>query len=285
MFRIDRDLVKLGAVKTARTIRIDSEVREDSELTEAGVAGETPDAAASATAMAQVIRSTAEAEAKAKARELIREAKTKAETEAEAILEDARREAGEIKLAAREESDDERRRAHEEGFREGAEEGRRSYDERLEAKTREMAEELNEKLSEDEGKLQRVISELYEERTRTFNGLEEQVVGLAMDIVRKVVNPVEEETGGAFDLLIRNALKQINPDGKVIIRVGPADYERFFTSGGAVFELGGGVTVTASVLRDASLGECDCVIDTEEETVNAGLESQLKYIRLAFDRA
>ena len=99
-----------------------------------------------------------------------------------------------------------------------------------------------------------------------------------------MINPAEELIGGAFESLIRNALKQISPDGRVIIRVGTAEYERFFSSGSAVFVLDSGVEVKASVLRDVSLGCGDLIIDTENETINAGLSSQLKQIALAFEK-
>ena len=88
-----------------------------------------------------------------------------------------------------------------------------------------------------------------------------------------------------FTSLIKNALRQVSTDGKIVIRVGPVEYERFFSSGSAVIELGSGVAVTASVLRDVTLEEGDCIIDTDDMTVNAGLESQLKYVELAFKEA
>ena len=285
MFRIDRNLVKLGDTKTVRTIQVDNEFYINNENTEAGVAGGSPDAAASAAAMANVILSTAEVEAKAKAHEILKEAKAEAAAKASVITENARKEAAAIILAAREQAEEELRSAHIEGFNEGAEEGRRSYDERLETKVRELDDEYDKRISGDDEKLKRVIDELYNERTNTFDGLEEKVVGLALEVVRKVINPSEERFGGVFEMLIKNALKQINPEGKVIIRVSSAEYERFFSSGSVLFELDRGVSVTASVLRDASLGEGDCVIDTEDETINAGFDSQLKYIQLAFDRA
>jgi len=204
------------------------------------------------------------------AEKIISEAKAKAER---TIL-DARSEVAALLLSARERAEEDRRLAWQEGFAEGSQAGRHSFDEQLAEKQR---------LSDES--LQRVLDELYEERTRTYEGLESGVVALALEIVKKVINPAEEELGTVFQSLIKNALKQMNPDSKVIIRVSPVEYERFFSSGNAVLELDSGVTVTASVLRDVSLGEGDCVIDAEDATVNAGLDSQLQYIKLAFDKA
>ena len=309
MFRIDRNFVNIGAARYHRTIQISSEAdvagktADNCEKLDAVVAGGSPDAAVSsasasksaasaaksAATTAKDIISSAEIEAKSRANEIITEAMAKAEREAEskaeALIGEARREADELKREASEQIEEERERARQDGYIKGEQEGKRLYDERLEVKLREVGEELENKVRDDDEKLNRVIGELYEERTKTYSGLEEQVISLSLDIVRKVINPSEEGFGGVFEMLIRNALKQINPDGKIIIRVSPAEYERFFSSGGAVFELDRGVTVTASVLRDVSLGEGDCVIDTEGETINAGLDTQLKFVRLAFEKA
>jgi len=222
---------------------------------EAGAAGEPLYAEASADALVQEMLSTAQAEASR-------------------LVEEARKESTALILSARDQAEEERQRAWQKGYFEGSEEGRHSYDELL-----------AERLREDDEMLKRVIDELYSDRERTYSGLEDEVLKLALEIVRKVIGPAEEALGGVFESLVRNALRQIAPDGKIIIRVSPVEYERFFSSGNAVIKLDGGITVTASVLRDVSLKEGDCIIDTEVSTVNAGLDSQLKYVKLAFDRA
>ena len=250
MFRIDRNLVNLA---TGRSVQVDGEEEA------AGAEGISPSAAASGAYIEQ---------------EAIRKAKAAAETEAGKILDDARNESAALLLSAREEAEEESRRAWQEGYAEGAREGKRVCDEKYAEKT-----------CEDDSMLKRVLDELYTERKRMYDDLEKEIIGLTFEIVKRIISPAEEAVGGIFESLIRNALRQIAPEGKVIIRVSPAEYERFFSSGSAVFHLDKGVTVTASVLRDASLGEFDCVIDTEDETVNAGLDTQLKYIRIAFNRA
>ena len=249
MFRIDRNFVHLAAARSVQVNSVDAEA-------DAAGKEEYPDAAALA------------AQAAFLAKETVDEAKAKAER----IVSDARSEVAALLLSARDQAEEDRRRAWQEGFADGSVEGRRSFDEQLTEKQR-----LN-----DES-LQRVLNELYDERTRTFGGLEEKVVSLALDIAKKVINP-EEELAGVFESLIKNALKQANPDNRVLIRVSPTEYERFFSSGHASFELDNGTTVTASILRDVSLGKGDCIIDTEETTINAGVDSQLNYIRLAFDQ-
>jgi len=228
----------------------------------AGAAGDQyPDAAASAASLAR-----------AEAQEILDKAGADAKASAGKIVSEARNEAAALLVSAREQAEDERRSAWQEGFAEGSLEGRRSYDTQLETKMR-----------EDDEKLRSVVEELYDERERTYGGLEDELIGLAMEIVKRILDPAEAESN-VFEALIKNALKQLNPDGKVVIRVNQAEYERFFTSGSAVFELGEGIKVSASVVKDAALGAGGLIIDTGEATVDAGLDSQLKQIRLAFNK-
>ena len=107
-----------------------------------------------------------------------------------------------------------------------------------------------------------------------------KIVGLAVE----ATGP-SSKIGDIFTPLIKNALRQMSTDGKIIIRVGPTEYERFFSSGAAVIELDSGVTVTATILRDLALEEGDCIIDTEDVTVNAGIASQLNFVKISFERA
>jgi len=258
LFRIDRNFVNLGAT---RSVRVD-----DEQGREAGAAvGDQPPlahAAVSADNMAQT-----------RASEIIAEAEEEARTLAEQVLADARDEVAEMINEAREEAEEMRRQAFQDGYAEGAEEGKRSYDDQLATKMR-----------EDDAMLKRVISEVYDERERTYSGLEDEVVGLALEIVRKTIAPAEELIGGIFEALIRHALKQIVPDGKVVIHVSPEEYDRFFSSGQVDVELDNGEVISAKVLRDSTLGGGDLVIDTESETINAGINTQLKYIALAFEK-
>ena len=246
MFRIDRNLVNLA---TARSVQVDAD--------EPVVGAETPSVNATASAAY-----------------LAREMLSGAEKTASSMLEDARNEVAAILLAAREQAEEERRRAWQEGYAEGAKEGKRV-----------ISEEYESKMREDDEMLKHVISEIHAERASTYEELEDSIIDLSLEIAKKIYGPAEEELENVFQSLIRNALKQIAPEGKVIIRVSSTEYERFFSSGTAVFSLDKGSTITAAVLRDASLVDGDCIIDTEDETVNAGIDTQLKYIKIAFNRA
>jgi len=192
----------------------------------------------------------------------------------EQLLNEAREHGARIILEAREELEEERKRGFKEGFEEGSVEGKRTYDEKL-----------KDKIREDDKALKHVLNEIYREQELMRGEMEEEVVNLALDIVKKIINPTQEAISDIFLLLIKNALRQTPVDGKIVIRVGPVEYERFFSSGAATIELDSGITVNASVIRDISLNEGDCIIDTDDVTINAGIESQLQFVKLAFERA
>ena len=253
MFRIERRLVNLSGKKTTKPID------DDDDITEVAAEDEIPDAAASAEAMAN---------------EYISAARGEAEVEMEEILDEAREQAAKIIFKAREDAEEEHKRAWQEGYQEGSEEGRRSYDE-----------QTTEKIRQDDEALKRVLDEIYDERERTYAEMEEEVINLSLEIVRKIINPAEEALGDVYTSLIKNALRQMSTDGKIVIRCGPAEYERFFSSGAAEIELDSGAIVKATVLKDVSLNEGDCIIDTDDVTINAGVDSQLQFVKLAFERA
>ena len=253
MFRIDKRLVNLAA---SRSVSVDAGPEEDAAEDERQNA---PAASAYVDAAAQEILNEAEKKAE--------EALGRAREEAEAMIQAAHAETESMLQDARGQIEEAYVQAKQEGYSEGEREGRHAYDA---------------KIAEDDIKLARAVEEIHGERVRMYDGLEEKITTLALSVVKKIFNPAEEVLGDVFRSLVLNALKQIKLTEKIIIRVGPAEYERFFSSGHAVFELHDGVTATATVLKDMSFNDGDCVIDTDFETVNAGLDSQLKYIQLAF---
>jgi len=233
--------------------------------TEAEAEDELPDAAAS-------VKQVSSAETAVN--EYLSAARSETESEMEKILDEARDHAAKIIFEAREDAEETHKTAWQEGYQEGSEEGRRSYDEKL-----------AEKIRKDDEALKHVLDEIYEERERTYSELEDEVTNLAIEIVRKIINPAEEALGDVYPSLIKNALRQMSTDGKIILRVGAEEYERFFSSGAATIELDSGVTVRATVLRDVSLQDGDLIIDTDDVTINAGIDSQLQFVQLAFERA
>ena len=301
MFRIDRTFVNLSTTRYVM-IRNESAAAGDKNEAEAGSEDEMSDLGQTLSESVQtedgagpagkeVSRnsasgaSAAQAEAQAAARQIIEDAESEAEEAAGKIVGDARDEAAAILLEAREQAKEEQRAAVEEGFAAGNADGHaRGYEDGLAKGNEEGRKDYDAKIEEDDRQLLGIISDIYREIELSEAELENGVTELSLDIVRKVIDP-SDAGSGVFESLIRNALRQIRTDRKIVIHVGQDEFKRFFPSGSAVFQLDGGVTVKAAVVEDQTLGEGDVVIDAEEETINAGLETQLQAIELAFSRA
>ena len=245
MFRIDRNLINLAA---GRSINLDSEPEENNLGGEWQDEGTTPAPPYVDPAVQALVD-----EAEEKARQIVIAAKS----EAEVLLKETRVDIDE---------------AYAQAMREGWEQG-----------NKEAKQTADKQLEEDKTALTRVLDEIYAENNRLLESLEDDLVSLALGIVKKIYNPTDDTVSELFNLQIQNALKQIKLTDKITIQVGPAEYERFFSTGSAVFNLRGGVDAKATVLKNTSMNEGDCVIDTELETINAGLDSQLRLIQLAFE--
>lgn len=250
MFRIDRRLVNLSGEKVNKIVSGDEAPSEETEAD-----GQTSQIALQ--------------------REYISKLELEANEKAEEIIKGAKEESADIIGAATAEAEDIRKRAWNDGFEEGSQEGKRSYDEKL-----------AEKIAEDDRLLASVLEEVREEWDKAYSELADETVKLSLEIANKILKPPEDELDTVFLPLIKNALRQtVTDEGKLSIRVGETEFERFFASGTAKIELDSGTVVKVSVIKDTSMERGDLIIDKDDVTVNAGVDSQLKYIQLAFERA
>jgi len=209
----------------------------------------------------------------------------RATAEANSIVSEATIAAARIITETRETVEEEFEAARKKGFETGAREGRQTFDEKLAQQREDDRNILESQIEKDSETLRRVIDQLNSESALAYEELEEEAVNLALDIVKKIFNCDNPMGLELYESLIINALRQIKPSGKVVIRVGPAEYERFFPTGSAVFNMDSGVRVTATVIKDNVLSKGELIIDSEEETVNAGIGTQINAIQFAFDRA
>ena len=276
MYKVDRKHVNLSDPLFIQNLREETEEEaEDADLINTDKTRIIPNlreelAAATASVNDELDKAKSLLErASAESRNIVTEAETKAEN---IIASSYERVEAELELARKK------------GYEAGLEEGKQTFDEKLIKQRAEDEKILAAKMQEDDEALRCVVDRLNSESLLAYEELEQEAITLSLDIVKKIVNPDGFEGTAIFESLIRNALRQLNPSGKVVIRVGAVEYERFFPSGGTVFSMDNGAKISATVLRDVSLNGGDLIIDSDEETVNAGVETQIKSIRFAFDR-
>ncbi len=189
-----------------------------------------------------------------------------AEKSAAGLLSEAENEAARIIEEADAKADRVEREAEEKGYKEGEKKAQQEMEAHLREKT---------------DALSGIISEIGEARETMINELEDDIISLVIDTVRKVINLQLEKDDKVFVDVVQNALGQMRREGKIVIRVSQEEYGRLFGSGNAEFVLNN-ERVRATVIDEPLFKRGDCVIESDGETVNAGISSQLKYIELAF---
>lgn len=179
-----------------------------------------------------------------------------AEARATQMIEQAIKNASDIKRAA-----------WDEGYREGRKEGAAS-----------IAEEGKEQAA----KLQSVMRELERFKQELCNDLEKDVLSLSMDIAEKIVNLEIDRNDSIYISMVKKAISRLNIEGRFILRVNPREYKRFFKDGAEWLqeEL---LCSPITIAEDASLEENGCVLESDDGMVNAGVQTQLKMLSLSFN--
>ncbi|MER8402085.1 type III secretion system stator protein SctL [Mesorhizobium sp. M0306] len=139
-------------------------------------------------------------------------------------------------------------------------------------------------LGYDDGKAQgdaeatRLVSETAVKVDRYFSGLESEVVGLAVDIVRRILG--EFDVGALVAKAARQAVTEIRRARYLKVRVHPASIERVRNELDAVLresDLG----MTVEIDADDALAPDACIVSTDFAVVDASIDAQLKAIAAA----
>ena len=214
-----------------------------------------------------------EAERKKKEQELkfeegnLKKIVAEAEEKAGAILSEAKAQALAIVEKARAEADGVREKARDEGYAEGS------------AKA---DGEIEKRCKEKSAALENLLTELSSTWDSFTCNLENEIITIVLETTKKVINVALEKDDKLFVDLIQNATSQIKHEGKIVVRVSKEEYNRIFESGSSREFLINNEQIKATIIEEPLFEKGDCVIESEGETVNAGINSQLKYIELAF---
>lgn len=159
-------------------------------------------------------------------------------------------------------------KAKRQGYQEGQQEGLALYQQQ----TAEAAEQLK-----------HLLAELAQEREVFFDGFEGQMVELALKIAEKIVLTAINKDDTAFTDMITNALKHMRHESKISIHVSEQQYNDFFNAESANYVLDS-ENIHVAIIKDPRMENGGLILESDEETINAGAASQLKYISLAFGR-
>lgn len=242
MFRIDRTRVKISGMPGAQNLQ--ANVEQDAPLS-APVQG--PEMTEEFIRLQEDLTAEILARANTQAEEI--------KLEAQQLLKKAKNEAEAIQVSAREL-----------GYNEGKTQAESEY-----------AQLIN----DNNNALSRVMEEIASGRQTLLDEVEENIIDLCFDIIKKMATMDRAKDGDIFKGIIKKTLAQMDMEGKLILRLSVEDIERFFPEGEATFHLGDSL-VKVSVVEDSTLRSGDTIVETETEAITAGIDSQMKNIELAF---
>ncbi|WP_376705130.1 type III secretion system stator protein SctL [Mesorhizobium sp. ISC25] len=179
---------------------------------------------------------------------ILRAAEVRALQDGHAFLDEARRDAQQLRDAAR--------RAYAAEYAQGYDDGK----------------------AQGDAEATRLVSETAVKVDRYFGGLESEVVGLAVDIVRRILG--EFDVGALVAKAARQAVTEIRRAKYLKVRVHPASIERVRDELDAVLresDLG----MTVEIDADDALAPDACIVSTDFAVVDASIDAQLKAIAAA----
>ena len=191
----------------------------------------------------------------------LKEKMAEAQAEADGIIDSAREQADQIVIDARSQADDVRAQAHEEGFEAGKEEGIQAG-----------MEETNRIREELEGERQQLEAE-YE---RMVADLEPKFVKVVCELIEKLTGVVIADQEELILHLIKAGLSDVRKGAeRIIVRISPEDapiVEQHKKD--LLDEVAEGVTI--DIMPQESMEKNDCIIETDNQMLDAGIHTQLE---------
>ncbi|MER8527626.1 MULTISPECIES: type III secretion system stator protein SctL [unclassified Mesorhizobium] len=179
---------------------------------------------------------------------ILRAAEVRALQDGHAFLDEARRDAQQLRDAAR--------RAYAAEYAQGYDDGK----------------------TQGDAEATRLVSETAVKVDRYFGGLESEVIGLAVDIVRRILG--EFDVGALVAKAARQAVTEIRRAKYLKLRVHSASIERVRDELDAVLRQSD-LAMTVEIDADDALAPDACIVSTDFAVVDASIDAQLKAIAAA----
>ena len=190
--------------------------------------------------------------------------------QAEAMKADAQKSADSILREANDRVASIEQEAKEIGYAEGYQAGQKKAN--IEAAARKETE------SEE---FQTLLKNINEQRVHMIENLEAEIVSLVINIVKKIIKVKLKEDDQIFLNMIADAIGQLKSKGKIIVRVAEEQYQELFSEGNQTFKIDDQL-VSVTVIEEGQFSDGDCIIETVGEAIDIGINTQIKYIEMAF---
>lgn len=116
------------------------------------------------------------------------------------------------------------------------------------------------------------------EKKETLEAIEPKVVRLLLQISKSIFGKMIEINPQIIILLIKKGLSESNNTGKITVHVSKLDYENAQKSKHELDEMVGG-NAEIEILKDLSLNQGDCIIETPFGNVDSSFDQQFESIK------
>ncbi len=200
-----------------------------------------------------------------------------ARAQAADIVAAAEAQAAEIEQAAKQAAAEARKTAHETGLKEGCEQGERNA--REDAREAALTEVRQEAAQATEAL--RAGLDRFDRDKRSLLALAESgLIRLALEIARRVCAQRLDVPGNSPEQKIRELLDTVRHDGDIVLKLHPVDYESLTSIAPELVQ-----TIDAlghvRLESDEALVRGDCLLETRDGVIDAGLTTQLDRIATA----
>jgi flagellar assembly protein FliH len=128
---------------------------------------------------------------------------------------------------------------------------------------------------------EKIRSDAVEEYNSVMAGMEAEVIGLVMEVSRKVVAAELTINNDIIIQLVRDALQNCSNKNGAILRMSPADYEYIKNNEDRFNSMVEGAD-SLNIKPDAALKQGDCIVETVLGDLDAGASTRLDKIEEAF---
>nr|MBP3598236.1 hypothetical protein [Eubacterium sp.] len=230
-------------IQTISEIEAQKALRQAQEMAEAGAAGEGFQAGVPVTNFDK----------------LFQEHQKKAESRAGEVVEEAKKEAEQIRAEAHIAADAARASGYEEGKQQGYQDGLRAAEQELQQREAELAE---------------LARQQKEELAECISAIEVKYVDVLIRLLRKLTGVVLEDKEDLLLYLIRTTASELEPSQNYNIRISPDDIYFLETKREEILDALG-EEVNLEFIEEKGLEKGQCIIETDTQMVDCSFQTQL----------
>lgn len=196
----------------------------------------------------------------------LEEGQAKAKAEADELMNTTRQQ-------LEQEADELKRTTYETAYKEGYEKGQQEGEEAVRNEQKHIIDSANEKS-------QRTLANVRTEVDRYMVESENLIAEMVLQIADKVLKQHFIDAPQVILPLVQEAVKKVQDQPKVMVRVAPEAYEYVLPARGQLQAMLDG-NASLEIAADEALGLGDCIIDSPNGTVDARLSTQMEQIKQA----